>query len=331
MHRWNALSDIPADLQGAAVTLGNFDGVHRGHRAVLAELTARGAALGVPTVAVTFDPHPLAVLRPHQAPALVGTLDQRVALLSSMGLDAVFVMEFTRELATWTPEQFVERVFVDALHARVVVVGQDTRFGVRNSGDTATLRELGDRHGFEVVVVHDQGDPGDGAEPERWSSSQVRRLVIEGEVAAARRVLGREHEVAGVVVHGDHRGRELGYPTANLCQDPDGLIPADGVYAGWLVAADEPDAPLPAAISIGTNPTFDGTQRRVEAYVLDRSDLDLYGRRVALRFVARLRPTYKFSGIEELLEVMAGDVRHTREVLGLPASPHPPSPRRTAE
>ncbi|MCA0438049.1 MAG: bifunctional riboflavin kinase/FAD synthetase [Austwickia sp.] len=325
MQRWNAVSEIPDDLAPAAVTLGNFDGVHRGHRAVLTELVTRARAAERIAVAVTFDPHPLAVLRPDAAPQMVGTLDQRLELLDALGLDAVLVMEFTRDLAAWSPEEFVRRVFCEGLHADLVVVGQDTRFGARNSGDVQTLRELGRECGFDLVVVGDQGDRTDATEATRWSSSQVRRLVIDGDVALATHVLGRHHEVAGVVVHGDHRGRTLGYPTANLNQDPDGLIPADGVYAGWLVRCaapeNDPERRLPAAVSIGTNPTFDGQQRRVEAYVLDRTDLELYGERVALEFVERLRPTYKFAGIEELLEVMANDVRQSRQILGVPA-PH---------
>ena len=331
MLRWNALGDIPGDLGPCAVTLGNFDGVHRGHRAVLGELVARARAEGLFSVAVTFDPHPVAVLRPDAAPRLVGTLQQRLELLADAGLDAVFVMEFTRELAAWTPEEFVRRVFCEVLHAQLVVVGQDTRFGVRNSGDVSTLRTLGAGCGFDVVMVTDQGDATEAEETAvatqatRWSSSQVRQLIADGDVQSAGHILGRHHEVAGIVVHGDHRGRQLGYPTANLCQDPDGLIPADGVYAGWLVrcaaAPHDPERRLPAAISVGTNPTFDGQQRRVEAYVLDRLDLDLYDERVALEFVERLRPTYKFSGVEQLLEVMAEDVRRSREILDVPA-PH---------
>ncbi|WP_116113088.1 bifunctional riboflavin kinase/FAD synthetase [Austwickia chelonae] len=317
MHRWNTLSDLPDDLSACAVTLGNFDGVHRGHRAVVEQLVTQARVAGVTAVAVTFDPHPVSVLRPEQAPPLLGTLDQRLELLAELGLDAVLVMKFTRELATWTPEEFVQRVFVEALHAQLVVVGQDTRFGVRNSGDVETLRQLGKKLDFEVTVVSDQGGQTHATEIARWSSSQARSLVVDGDVEAAADVLGRQHEVAGAVVHGDHRGRELGYPTANLCEDPDGLVPADGVYAGWLVRSGTGGERLPAAISVGTNPTFDGTQRRVEAYVLDRTDLDLYGERVGLEFVQRLRPMYRFGDIEELLTVMAEDVRRTRELLGV--------------
>ena len=313
------------------MTLGNFDGVHRGHRAVLTEVVARAGAQGLTSVAVTFDPHPLAVLHPDRAPDLITTLEHRLSLLEDAGIDAVYVMEFTRELASWTPERFVEEVFVDSLKAQVVVVGQDTRFGVRNSGDVQTLLELGERFGFEVVTIIDQGDPGDSGDPDgpdggpgeepvtRWSSTQVRGLLADGDVAGAAAVLGRPHRVSGVVVHGDHRGRELGYPTANLEQAVDGLIPVDGVYAGWLRRPDLPvgahDRTLPAAISVGTNPTFDGTQRRVEAYVLDRSDLDLYGEPVTIEFVEHLRPTLRFESVEELLEQMAQDVIDCRRIL----------------
>ncbi|GAB97039.1 riboflavin kinase/FMN adenylyltransferase [Kineosphaera limosa] len=315
MQRWNDVSQIPSDIGGSVVTLGNFDGVHRGHRAVLTEVLAQ-AVDGLTSVAVTFDPHPVAVLYPERAPGLITSLDHRLALLEAAGVDAVLVLEFTREFAQLTPDEFVEQVFVDALSARVVVVGEDTRFGVRNSGDVATLLELGERFGFEVVTVRDQGADG---EHSRWSSTQVRELLSDGDVGGAARVLGRPHRVSGVVVHGDHRGRELGYPTANLERHCDGLVPADGVYAGWLVRpqrpASDPDSTLPAAISIGTNPTFEGTSRRVEAYVLDRTDLDLYGEPVTLEFVARLRPTLRFDSVDELLDRMAEDVTKSREIL----------------
>ncbi len=230
------------------------------------------------------------------------------------------MLEFTREFAQQTPEEFVRRTFVEALGAVAVVVGRDTRFGVRNSGDVETLRELGDLHGFEVVILDDIGDSGgDAVEATRWSSTQLRAELLDGSVAHAAQILGRPHRVTGTVVHGDHRGRELGYPTANLSQDHEGLVPADGVYAGWLLRLDravgDVDRSLPAAVSVGTNPTFDGQQRRVEAYVLDRTDLDLYGERVAVEFVERLRPTLRFEGIEPLVEQMAQDVTRCREIL----------------
>jgi riboflavin kinase/FMN adenylyltransferase len=203
------------------------------------------------------------------------------------------------------------------LGACAVVVGKDTRFGVRNSGDVDTLRELGAVHGFEVIALEDIGEgASDGA---RWSSTQLRAELLAGNTDHAAQILGRPHRVTGTVVHGDHRGRELGYPTANLSQNHEGLVPCDGVYAGWLVRLDladeDPDRTLPAAVSIGTNPTFDGHQRRVEAYVLDRTDLDLYGERVAVEFVDRLRPTLRFDSIDDLVVQMAQDVDRCREIL----------------
>jgi riboflavin kinase/FMN adenylyltransferase len=311
--RWTDLSQIPQGFGPSVVTLGNFDGVHRGHRAVLSAVVEQARARDAHAVAVTFDPHPVAVLHPEKAPQTITPLPLRLELLAATGLDGVLVMEFTRGLAAWTPEHFVEEVFVRALGASAVVVGEDTRFGVRNSGDVSTLRELGGRHGFDVVVLKDLG--GDT----RWSSSTVRRLVMEGDVSGAAEILGRPHRVSGTVVHGDHRGRELGYPTANLSQDASGLVPADGVYAGWLLRTDlpeaDPDRTMPAAISIGTNPTFDGHQRRVEAYALDRTDLELYGENVSVELVERLRPTEKFDSVEALLEQMERDVEQCRSVL----------------
>lgn len=317
VHRWYTLEDIPSDLGPTVVTLGNFDGVHRGHRAVLGRVVDVARERGATPVAVTFDPHPVAVLYPERAPAMIMSLDQRLDVLEEAGLAAVLVLEFTREFAQQTPEEFVKATFVDALHATAVVVGKDTRFGVRNSGDVATLRSLGEDHGFEVLALDDIGEA--APEGRRWSSTQLRAEVLDGKVDHAAEILGRPHRVTGTVVHGDHRGRDLGFPTANLSQDHAGLVPSDGVYAGWLVrldlAEDAVDRVLPAAVSVGTNPTFDGHQRRVEAYVLDRTDLDLYGERVAVDFVSHLRPTLRFDSIEALVEQMHLDVARCREIL----------------
>ena len=326
---------MPPGFGPSVVTVGNFDGVHRGHQAVLGRLADDARTGGAAAVAVTFDPHPVAVLRPEQAPTPLQGLRRRLDLLERTGLDAVLVMEFTRELATWSPERFVADVLVGALHARAVVVGRDMRFGHRNRGDVTTLRELGAVHGFDVVLIEDLG-AADETHPSgrRWSSTWVRELLAVGDVAGAAEVLGRPHENTGRVVHGDHRGRELGYPTANLAPDAEGMVPADGVYAGWLTVLPElcphvrpgphdglgshdgpGSGPLPAAISVGTNPTFDGLERRVEAHVLDRTDLDLYGRLVRVEFVRRLRPTLRFDGIGPLVEQMKLDVDHSRELL----------------
>ena len=329
MQRWTGLDAVPAGFGPSVVTIGNFDGVHRGHQAVLGTVVGAARARGLPAVAVTFEPHPVAVLFPERAPAVLTAPDHRLDLLAATGLEAVLVLEFTREFAQWSPERFVREVFVDALHAALVVVGRDTRFGHRNSGDVATLRELGAALGFDVETVPEftssdaAADGAAGGGTRRWSSTWVRELLAEGDVAGAAEVLGRPHRVTGVVVHGDHRGRELGYPTANLSRDAVGQVPADGVYAGRLVRPalppGAPDAVLPAAISVGTNPTFDGLERRVEAYVLDRTDLDLYGERLAVEFVERLRPTLRFGGVDELVTQMALDVARCRELLGVPA------------
>jgi riboflavin kinase/FMN adenylyltransferase len=316
VQRWNDLRDVPAGFGPSAVTIGNFDGVHRGHHAVLRLVVDRARAAGLRAVAITFDPHPLAVLYPDRAPEPLSTTDHKLELLAAAGIDAVLVMPFTPELAEWSPRRFVQEAIVDALGAKEVVVGSDTRFGYRNSGDVDTLRELGEEFGFSVQVVADLGRQGS---ERRWSSTWIRELVAEGDVAAAAEVLGRPHRVTGVVVHGDHRGRELGYPTANLETGSVGALPADGIYAGWLVRTPGAER-LPAAISVGTNPTFEGTVRRVEAYVLGRDDLNLYGETVAVEFVERIRATVRFDGIEPLLEQMALDVARSREVLGVRAT-----------
>jgi riboflavin kinase/FMN adenylyltransferase len=312
--RWSDLDATPDALRPCVATLGNFDGVHRGHRAVLNRVTSEAAERGVASVAVTFEPHPIQVLFPERAPELIAPGELRDQLIEQLDLDGLLVLPFTTEFAQQTPEEFVLRTFVEALQVVAVVVGADTRFGVRNSGGVDTLRALGVEHGFDVVVVEDVGDG------TRWSSSAVRSALAEGQVAAAARILGRPHRVVGTVVHGHHRGRELGYPTANLCAETVGLVPAEGVYAGWLTRLDLPsddsDRTLPAAISIGTNPTFATKDRRtVEAYVLDRTDLDLYDERVMVEFVQHIRPTLRFESVDGLLEAMAGDVEQCRAIL----------------
>lgn len=314
MHRWTNPSETPAALRPCVLTLGNFDGVHRGHRAVLNALVEAGHRHGLPAVAITFEPHPVAVLRPEQAPELVAPGAIRDDLIADTGIDGLLVLDFTTEFAQQTPEDFVRAVFVRGLDARCVVVGMDTRFGYRNSGDVSTLADLGEQFGFEVVALDDVG------EGERFSSTVVRRHLRAGEVAEAARILGRPHRVVGTVVHGNHRGKGLGYPTANLSADSLGLVPLEGVYAGWLTRLDlaegERDRTMPAAISVGTNPTFETHDRRtVEAYVLDRDDLDLYDERVMVEFTAHIRPTLKFESVEELLEAMGQDVARCRELL----------------
>ena len=318
MHRWTSLDDVPADLGRTVATLGNFDGVHRGHRAVLGTVIELARERGLASVAVTFDPHPVAVLYPERAPKEIAGLEHRLALLEEFGLDGVVVIEFTRDYALLTPEAFVVETFVEGLRADVVVVGQDTRFGLNNSGDVDTMRELGERHGFQVVVQDTAGVFAEGMRS--WSSTALRRAIADGDMHTATEILARPHRVSGEVVHGRHRGRELGYPTANLEPQSEGMVPADGVYAGWLerpaLAEDHPDRRLPAAISVGANPTFDDVvQRTVEAYVLDRTDLDLYGEVVWIDFVHRLRGNVRFESVEALMEQMAHDVDRSRDLL----------------
>jgi riboflavin kinase/FMN adenylyltransferase len=298
------------------VTIGNFDGVHRGHRMVLGRMVADAHAAGSSSVAVTFDPHPAQIHRPDPPPLITGLAD-RLELLAQTGLDAVLVITYTPEFARTTPEDFVRDYLVQGLGASTVVIGRDVRFGRDNAGDLATMAALGRAHGFTVEVIEDVHGEVDPAR--RWSSTWVRELLAAGEVAEAAVILGRPHRVRGVVVHGDARGRTLGFPTANLGPDSVGYVPADGVYAGWMRRVghpdDAPDGYLPVAISIGTNPTFGGAGRRVEAHVPGRTDLELYDEVVVLELVSRIRGMWRFDSVDELVAQMTDDVARTREAL----------------
>ncbi len=310
MQIWRSVDEVPNDLGRTIVTIGNYDGVHLGHRHVLARARARADELTADTVVVvTFDPHPMAVLRPEHVPPVLTSVETRTRLLEEAGVDAVLVIPFDREIAAWSPAEFIDRVLVDALHARAVVVGANFRFGARAAGDVATLLAAGVEHDFVVEGVTLDGGP------QVWSSTYVRECLSTGDVAGAAEALGRPFTVRGTVIRGDQRGRELGFPTANVPTPVEGAAPADGVYAGWLTRLDTAER-FPAAISVGTNPTFDGErERRVESYVLDRDDLDLYGVEVLVEFVERLRGMVKFEGIEALIETMHDDVRRAREIL----------------
>jgi riboflavin kinase/FMN adenylyltransferase len=292
------------------VTVGNFDGVHLGHQHVIGRAREVARARGVGhVVAVTFDPHPIAVLRPEHAPPTLTVIAQRVELLADAGVDDVLVVPFTREVAEWSPERFVTDVLVDALRAAAVVVGANFRFGRRAAGDVALLESVGRDHDFVV-----EGIPLDGG-PQVWSSTYIRTCLAAGDVDGAAEALGRPVVVRGVVREGDRRGRELGYPTANVAAQST-AAPADGVYAGWLRLVGQEET-MPAAISVGSNPTFAGErERRVEAYVLDRTDLDLYGCEVDIVFSRRLRGMVRFDTVDDLLAAMARDVEQTREALG---------------
>ena len=312
MHYWDGLAAVPQDLGPTVVTIGNFDGVHRGHRHVLDQVVAAARSRELTSVAITFDPHPAVVHRPLERHESITAFGEKSRLLADTGLDGLVVLHYTLEFAQATPEEFVRSVIVDALHAAVVVVGHDVRFGRHNSGDFATMQRLGAEYGFEVIAVEDFG------EDRRCSSTWIRDALRAGDVAEAAQVLGRNHQVHGEVVHGFARGRELGVPTANLSDEVQGMVPADGVYAGWL--HDESGRRWPAAVSVGSNPTFEGVARVVEAHVIDRpqeqvEDFDLYGQQVAVEFVQRLRGMVAFEGIAKLIEQMDDDVARTRQIL----------------
>lgn len=287
--------------QGAVVTIGVFDGVHRGHQALISRMIAEARATGYRAVIVTFDPNPLEVLRPEQAPTRLTSIERRVELLTSLGADDVSVLSFTPELAAMSAHDFITSVLIDRLNARGVVIGHGFRFGHRAQGTAATLRE----QGLEVEEYALLGDESP------ISSTRIRALIGQGEVAEATTMLGRPPEVSGAVVAGQQRGRELGYPTANVEHHQRAAVPADGVYAGYTEVAGVRHA---AAISVGTNPTFDGQQRTVESHLLD-FDGDLYGQVVRVEFVQRLRAMAAFSGMQALVDQMAVDVAQTRNAV----------------
>ncbi|GGT50194.1 bifunctional riboflavin kinase/FAD synthetase [Streptomyces purpureus] len=310
MQRWRGLEDIPQDWGRSVVTIGSYDGVHRGHQLIIGRAVERAHELGVPSVVVTFDPHPSEVVRPGSHPPLLAPHSRRCELMAELGVDAVLVLPFTQEFSQLSPADFIVKVLVDKLHARAVIEGPNFRFGHRAAGTVAFLTEMGATYDYEVEVI-DLSLSGSAGGGQPFSSTLTRRLVAEGDVEGAAEILGRPHRVEGVVVRGAQRGRELGFPTANVETLPHTAIPADGVYAGWLTADGER---MPAAISVGTNPQFDGTERTVEAYAIDRVGLDLYGMHVAVDFLAYVRGMEKFESIEALLEAIAADVKRCREL-----------------
>lgn len=308
--------EVPEDFGPSVIAIGKFDGVHAGHRAVIERLRLHAAASGARAVAVTFDRNPLAVLRPDRCPENVVTVERKLELLGELEVDATLLLTFDAELASRSAEDFVDEILVSALKVSSVLVGQDFRFGRGGAGTPALLAEMGPSRGFTVEVVDDVYLPGSDR---RVSSTWIRELLMSGDVAAASEVLGRHPDVRGEVVHGLKRGRELGFPTANLSTITDAFVPADGVYAGWLVDHDT-GIRHQAAISVGTNPTFDDVLvRQVEAHVIDETGLDLYGHDVTVEFVERLRGMVAFEGIEKLKLQMAQDVADTRSVLGAQA------------
>ena len=290
--------------ESSVVVIGVFDGVHKGHQALLNR--AKEIADGRPIIALTFDPHPRTVFAPDSVPPMLTTLADRVELLKIHNADQVAVMKFNERFAAMSPDQFVEDILVKQLHVSTVIVGKNFTYGSKASGNVDTLIKSGMTHNFTVDVQDLAG--GDDV----ISSSRIRNLVMEGKVEQARELLSRPHRLDGIVVHGEKRGREIGYPTANIGKIEGQTIPADGIYAGWLTVGINY---WPAAISIGTNPTFEGDRgRQVEAYALDQQGLDLYDKAASVEFGWYLRPTLKFNGLDELLVQMKKDCDEARRL-----------------
>ncbi|GAB3385906.1 bifunctional riboflavin kinase/FAD synthetase [Humibacter soli] len=309
MRIFRSIDEIPSDFGPSAVTVGKFDGVHLGHRAVIGRLLQVARDAGLASVVVTFDRNPMSVVAPDRCPEDLVSLEQKLDLLEQTGIDAVLVLAFDLALSRVPAEDFVERYLVSRLHAKKLLVGSDFRYGAKGAGDVALLRTLGERDGFDVQLIDDVRPDGH----DRVSSTWIRSLLADGDVAYAGVLLGRAPTVRGLVVHGAMRGRELGFPTANLSPQSDGLIPADGVYAGWLI---DGGVRHPAAISVGDNPTFEGVpQRQVEAYVIGE-DLDLYDHVVDVEFTRRIRGMVAYSGIDPLIAQMHADVAEASAILG---------------
>ncbi|MDP4335095.1 bifunctional riboflavin kinase/FAD synthetase [Curtobacterium sp. A7_M15] len=318
MQYYDDTADVAQGFGPSAVTIGKFDGVHVGHRAVIAHLERAAREQGLVSTVVTFDRHPLDVIDPGKVPPALTSIAQRRELLDDVGVDATLLLRFDQELQSKSPEAFVSEILVDTLHAKLVFVGSDFRFGAKGAGDVALLRVLGEQHGFSVELIDDV-DLVDDVRPDgerRVSSTWIRELLGVGRVAEAARLLGREHAVRSVVVHGNERGRAMGYPTANLDPASEGFVPADGVYAARVL---HDGTVYPAAVSVGNNPTFEGVPaKQIEAHLLD-VDIDLYGDTISVLFVSYVRGMVKFDSMDELAEQMRQDDRDIRTLLGLPA------------
>ncbi len=315
MQRWHGLDAVPTGWGHCVVTIGVFDGVHRGHAELIGKAAALAAERGVPSVVLTFVPHPSEVVRPGSHPAVLTSIVRRAELVEQLGIDVFCALPFTLEFSRLAPDEFVHEALVDRLHASGVIVGENFRFGHKAAGDIAELELLGRRFGFTAQGVSLLAD-----HDTTLSATYVRSCVQAGDMVSAGAALGRPHRLDGIVERGDQRGRELGFPTANLRTEQWAAVPADGVYAGRVVSLDEwgrtVDAPPLglAAISIGTNPTFEVRQRRVEAYILD-FDGNLYGQALGVEFVERLRGMTRFDSVDELVVQMHADVDRTRAVM----------------
>jgi riboflavin kinase/FMN adenylyltransferase len=301
----------PAGFLGPShMTMGTFDGVHRGHQALLRPLIAGAREAGATSVLVTYEPHPRCVLDPDHCPANLTTLDEKTWLLDQLGLDHLVVIPFTPQVAALSPAVFMQRI-LRGIQIRKVVIGEAHRFGHGRRGDPALLRRLGTRHGFAVEVAPIVTR---GREP--ISSSRIRRLVLLGQVRAAAQLLGRDYVIRSTVEHGLRRGRDLGFPTANLRIGPNKLLPATGIYA---VRVDREDRTYAGALSIGFRPTFGNNSLTVEVFILD-FDGDLYDKLLTVWFVQRLRAEKRFASVTTLIQQMTRDVDNTRRILGIEPS-----------
>ncbi|ALI26406.1 MULTISPECIES: bifunctional riboflavin kinase/FAD synthetase [Mycolicibacterium] len=325
MQRWRGQDEIPTDWGRCVVTIGVFDGVHRGHAELISHAVKAGRSRGVPVVLMTFDPHPMEVVFPGSHPAQLTTLTRRAELVEELGVDVFLVMPFTSDFMKLTPERYIHELLVEDLHVLEVVVGENFTFGKKAAGNVEMLRKAGERFGFAVEsmsLVTENLDPEHRDERVTFSSTYIRSCVDAGDVVAAAEALGRPHRVEGVVVRGDGRGRVLGFPTANVAPPMYSAIPADGVYAAWFTVLGHgpvmgtvtPGERYQAAVSVGTNPTFSGRTRTVEAFVLD-TEADLYGQHVAVDFVSRIRGMEKFDRVEELVAEMKRDADKARGIL----------------
>lgn len=315
MQIFTAASDVPRDFGPSAVAIGKFDGVHAGHRRVIAQLEVEASARSLVATVVTFDRNPLSVLRPELCPEALLSNGQKLDRLAETGLAATLMLTFDLDFSRQAPEVFVRDILVNALHARIVMVGSDFRFGAKGAGTVDTLREFGAEYGFEVVLIDDVvlDVTHDGGH--RVSSTWIRDLLSAGRPREAATLLGHLAGIRSSVVHGEARGRDLGYPTANLAHGAEGFIPADGVYAAWLSVDGRRYG---AAVSIGNNPTFEGVaDKTVEAHVLDEQ-LDLYDKVVDLEFVEYIRPMNKFPDAASLVVQMGLDEQRIRGILGYP-------------
>jgi len=306
------VASCPRASTGCVVTIGAYDGVHVGHRHLIAQVMTLATELHCASAVVTFDRHPAKVVRPESAPRVLTDLDQKLELLAATGVDYTLVVHFDERRSQESAEDFVTEVLVGCLRAQAVVVGHDFHFGHGRQGDVPLLQRMGARYGFDVHGLRLVSDEA-GRQP--VSSTRIRQLLAEGRVEQAAILLGRPHEVRGMVERGDRRGRELGFPTANLAVPAEIQLPADGIYAGWYLGPDR--NPRPAAISLGKRPTFyrEADSSLLEAYLLD-FDGDLYDEPASVQFVARLRDEERFDSVDALIDRMGGDVEATRRLLG---------------